>query len=74
MSRIEEDRMSFMDSPEPLFKIMSAAEVEAFNKLPIEEREYQRYLVRIRMFPPYDMKTLTREEFYENFKKLQNKG
>jgi len=63
--------MSFMDSPDPLFRTMSAVELEAYNKLPIEEKEYQRYLFSIRIFPPYDQKTLTREEFYENFKKRQ---
>jgi len=61
--------MSFMDSQDPPFRLMSAAETEVFNKLPIEEKEYQAYLVRMRIFPPYDQKILTREEFYENFKR-----
>ena len=44
---------------------MTTEEKEAYDKLPLEEKEYQRYLFRIRLFPPYDQKTLTREEFYE---------
>lgn len=74
LSRREEDTMSFMDSPDPLYKLMSAAEVEAFDKLPIQEREYQKYLVRMRLFPPVNVKILTREEFYETFKKVEKKG
>ena len=54
-----------MDSPDPLYRLMSAAEQEAFNKLPIEVREYEAYLVRMRVFPPVNVKVLTREEFYK---------
>jgi len=69
-----------MDTRDPIYRLMTAEENEAHDKLPLEEKEYrgvlnfstrryQKYLVRIRLFPPYDKKTLTREEFYEKFKK-----
>lgn len=61
--------MSFMDSHDPIYRTMTAAEQEAHDKLPLEEKEYQRYVFRMRIFPPYDQKILTREEFYEKFKK-----
>lgn len=59
--------MSFMDSRDPIYNTMNAEEQEAYDKLPLQEKEYQRYLIRIRLFPPYDKKTLSREEFYEWF-------
>ena len=60
--------MSFMDSPDPIMRTMTKDELDTFNKLPIEEKEYQKYLIRIRIFPPYDQLTLTREEFYKKYK------
>ena len=56
-----------MDSRDPIFRTMTAAEQEAHDKLPLEEKEYQRYVLRMRIFPPYDQKVLTREEFYKEF-------
>ena len=67
MTRREEDTMSFIDSRDPIYKTMTAKEQEAYDKLPLEEKEYQRYVFRMRIFPPYDQKILTREEFYERF-------
>lgn len=45
---------------------MTTKEKEAYVKLPLEEKEYQRYVFRMRVFPPYDQKVLTREEFRQS--------
>jgi len=60
--------MSCMDTRDSLFRLMNKNEQKAYNELPLEEREYQRYVFRVTMFPPYDQKILTREEFYEQFR------
>ena len=66
--------MSFMDSRDPIMRTMTKDELDTFNKLPIEEKEYQKYLIRIRIFPPYDQLTLTREEFYKKYKEETNQS
>jgi hypothetical protein len=66
--------MSFMDCKDPIIRTMTKKEEEDFYKLPIEEREYQKYLIRIRIFPPYDQLTLTRDEFYKKYKEETNQS
>ena len=66
--------MSFMDARDPIMRTMTKDELDTFNKLPIEEKEYQKYLIRIRIFPPYDQLTLTREEFYKKYKEETNQS
>ena len=66
--------MSFMDCRDPIMRTMTKDELDTFNKLPIEEKEYQKYLIRIRIFPPYDQLTLTREEFYKKYKEETNQS
>jgi len=63
-----------MDCKDPIIRTMTKKEEEDFNKLPIEEREYQKYLIRIRIFPPYDQLTLTRDEFYKKYKEETNQS
>ena len=63
-----------MDCKDPIIRTMTKDELDTFNKLPIEEREYQKYLIRIRIFPPYDQLTLTRDEFYKKYKEETNQS
>lgn len=63
-----------MDARDPIMRTMTKDELDTFNKLPIEEKEYQKYLIRIRIFPPYDQLTLTREEFYKKYKEETNQS